>query len=470
MSRTNARYLSGCVVTLVGGVVGCLSPTTASAQAIPVACKSDVVFFLDQSVSMNWDCGLCESLLEAMRQLKGTSVDYQFTVYWAPLNVPINPGDTVSPCYLRLRNVLNSIDPGHPSFDPLSPYLGLQLELRDVATTLAVGQLPPACIPANECVLNPADPCTAGAAYNQPELVPQVGGPTLLFPCDENEDWGAVAAYVAQNHPWREAPCQGRRFYIPISDAAPRCGGFASDGGGQFPFCDDRPATLEPPFIGGSDWRITREASLCAIASRMWVMPIVGCKQCNECVECVETCLLPCRTGGGPGPSTNDTCPPANWQQTCVEPAVTSCNPGSCLLEQVRLFSYYTTGVEAFEDGPNGPFPDAPFGIGNKPYLVHPTFARYRTDTNPWINSVTDFLVYRLVEQGCLTPCESLDFNRDGLYPADEDLIDFLSVLAGGPCSNVCGRIDFNADCLFPADEDLIAFLARLAGEPCDLP
>jgi hypothetical protein len=98
---------------------------------------------------------------------------------------------------------------------------------------------------------------------------------------------------------------------------------------------------------------------------------------------------------------------------------------------------------------------------------VHPTLTRYRSDGNPWINSVTDFLVYRLLEQGCSTPCESIDFNRDGLFPADEDLVDFLSVLAGGTCSNICGSIDFNADCLFPADDDLVEFLARLAGRLC---
>lgn len=62
--------------------------------------------------------------------------------------------------------------------------------------------------------------------------------------------------------------------------------------------------------------------------------------------------------------------------------------------------------------------------------------------------------------------CDSIDFNRDGLFPDDNDLVDFLVVLAGGSCSNdpSCGSIDFNGDGLFPDDNDLIAFLCQLAG------
>jgi len=31
--------------------------------------------------------------------------------------------------------------------------------------------------------------------------------------------------------------------------------------------------------------------------------------------------------------------------------------------------------------------------------------------------------------------CDSLDFNRDGVFPSDQDAIDFLSLWAGGPIS-----------------------------------
>jgi hypothetical protein len=64
--------------------------------------------------------------------------------------------------------------------------------------------------------------------------------------------------------------------------------------------------------------------------------------------------------------------------------------------------------------------------------------------------------------------CDSIDFNRNGLYPEDADLVDFLSVLAGGACSTSdCSDIDFNNDGLFPSDDDLLSFLRVLAGGSC---
>lgn len=67
-----------------------------------------------------------------------------------------------------------------------------------------------------------------------------------------------------------------------------------------------------------------------------------------------------------------------------------------------------------------------------------------------------------------LPPCNKIDFNNDGLFPDDTDLLDFLSVLAGGACSTGnCDSIDFNDDGLFPDDADLIAFLTVLSGGSC---
>lgn len=64
--------------------------------------------------------------------------------------------------------------------------------------------------------------------------------------------------------------------------------------------------------------------------------------------------------------------------------------------------------------------------------------------------------------------CDAIDFNGDGLFPDDADLVDFLSVLAGGGCSTgTCNDIDFNNDCLFPDDSDLVSFLRVLAGGSC---
>jgi hypothetical protein len=67
-----------------------------------------------------------------------------------------------------------------------------------------------------------------------------------------------------------------------------------------------------------------------------------------------------------------------------------------------------------------------------------------------------------------LPTCGDIDFNNDGLFPDDTDLIEFLNVLAGGSCSTEptpgCDSIDFNGDGLFPDDNDLLDFLILLAG------
>jgi hypothetical protein len=62
--------------------------------------------------------------------------------------------------------------------------------------------------------------------------------------------------------------------------------------------------------------------------------------------------------------------------------------------------------------------------------------------------------------------CDSIDFNNDQLFPADEDLIDLLRVLAGDTCET-CNDIDFNNDGLFPDDGDLVTFLRVVAGGSC---
>jgi hypothetical protein len=45
----------------------------------------------------------------------------------------------------------------------------------------------------------------------------------------------------------------------------------------------------------------------------------------------------------------------------------------------------------------------------------------------------TEFIRTVSVAQG--GQCDDIDFNNDGLFPDDSDLISFLSVLAGGACS-----------------------------------
>ncbi|HEX2836871.1 MAG TPA: hypothetical protein VHN77_01960 [Phycisphaerales bacterium] len=65
--------------------------------------------------------------------------------------------------------------------------------------------------------------------------------------------------------------------------------------------------------------------------------------------------------------------------------------------------------------------------------------------------------------------CDSIDFNGDGLFPDTQDIADFLTVFAGGPCSNDpnCGDIDYNNDGLFPDTLDIQSLLSIFAGGTC---
>ncbi|MFN7613838.1 MAG: hypothetical protein ACK5P8_01450 [Phycisphaerae bacterium] len=64
--------------------------------------------------------------------------------------------------------------------------------------------------------------------------------------------------------------------------------------------------------------------------------------------------------------------------------------------------------------------------------------------------------------------CNTIDINRNGVYPEDQDVIDFFTILAGGECSSGdCVGIDFNGNGVFPEDQDVIDYFAVLAGAPC---
>lgn len=62
--------------------------------------------------------------------------------------------------------------------------------------------------------------------------------------------------------------------------------------------------------------------------------------------------------------------------------------------------------------------------------------------------------------------CDSIDFNRNGVSPEDQDVIDFLNVLSGDECTT-CNDIDFNNNSVFPEDQDLIDFFLSFAGQHC---
>ncbi len=69
-------------------------------------------------------------------------------------------------------------------------------------------------------------------------------------------------------------------------------------------------------------------------------------------------------------------------------------------------------------------------------------------------------------------PCDTIDFNNNGVFPEDQDVIDFFDVLAGGSpntCDPIqgCNTIDFNNNGVFPEDQDVIDFFNVLAGGEC---
>ncbi len=62
--------------------------------------------------------------------------------------------------------------------------------------------------------------------------------------------------------------------------------------------------------------------------------------------------------------------------------------------------------------------------------------------------------------------CNDIDFNNNGVFPEDQDVIDFFSVLAGASCP-ACDDIDFNNDGVFPSDHDVETYFRVLAGGTC---
>jgi hypothetical protein len=64
--------------------------------------------------------------------------------------------------------------------------------------------------------------------------------------------------------------------------------------------------------------------------------------------------------------------------------------------------------------------------------------------------------------------CDCIDFNGDGVFPDNQDIIDFLDVFSGGVCpTGACGDIDFNNDLIFPDNQDVISLLRVFSGGPC---
>jgi hypothetical protein len=151
--------------------------------------------------------------------------------------------------------------------------------------------------------------------------------------------------------------------------------------------------------------------------------------------------------------------------------------------ERGGVFGYYTKfeddgsgGDRPFYWSPRAGFVDLqpanapPMQLGIVPqFVVSPDGTRFAI-AGTLLTGDPGLLRVALPQEGC----DSIDFNNDGLFPSDDDLTDFLSVLAGGTCSTAatstlgCNDIDFNNDGLFPSDDDLIAYLRVLAGGSCE--
>ncbi len=110
--------------------------------------------------------------------------------------------------------------------------------------------------------------------------------------------------------------------------------------------------------------------------------------------------------------------------------------------------------------------------IGNDFYPFHSLYAINLTtaDLTTYVTaepmrflSCADVAVFNAA---CAAGCDSIDFNNNTVFPEDQDLIDFFSVLAGAPCPT-CNDIDFNNNGVFPEDQDVIDFLNVLAGGSC---
>ena len=71
-----------------------------------------------------------------------------------------------------------------------------------------------------------------------------------------------------------------------------------------------------------------------------------------------------------------------------------------------------------------------------------------------------------LLRVKAVAACDNIDFNNNGVFPEDQDVIDFFNVLAGGECAT-CNDIDFNNNTVFPEDQDVIDFFNVLAGAEC---
>jgi hypothetical protein len=188
---------------------------------------------------------------------------------------------------------------------------------------------------------------------------------------------------------------------------------------------------------------------------------------------CIQTVAAQCIAGGGTFLGVNIACAPNNTCPTgaCCLPTgecVGSVTAAQCAAQSGTFRGVGTTCVNA-----NCPPPTGACCVNNGAACFVLTQAVCAgIPGSSWQGALTTCADANNDGQAdaCATGnvCGDIDFNNDDLFPADEDLVDYLVVLAGGACSTGnCDTIDFNGDGLFPSDDDLLTLLCELAGGEC---
>ncbi|HEX2837491.1 MAG TPA: hypothetical protein VHN77_05125 [Phycisphaerales bacterium] len=116
---------------------------------------------------------------------------------------------------------------------------------------------------------------------------------------------------------------------------------------------------------------------------------------------------------------------------------------------------------------------DIRVGSSGSPVVVNGRVVGVATHANGCSNIATSVrstaFASAIAARTCPTGCDTVDFNRDALFPDTLDVAEFLNAFSGGACSNDpgCGDLDFNNDGLFPDTQDIASLLSVFSGGAC---
>jgi hypothetical protein len=461
-------------LTLAAGALFALQATPAALGQSDNLCggTGDVVFFLDTSGSMRCTyqpvpaIGEPEIIREAQCESMTAIIDNIEDAF-----LLLNPNITgTNPSYNFVFTVY--VTDWDPDFDLMQDRCLFQLDLLDTlyGDAFEVGDI-------RELIYNkPAPFCLSDPPQGsgcEPVLIPypQDTGPLPnrnRFEDTPSEDWARALAHVSVFHPWRQPTCDTfKRYYIPMSDEGPLCGSRPSTGpSNPLPGCDMR-VDADPDTFGdqpGPDRQAIVEAAACALRAGVRAFPIV-------------TACIDASTGTVPLFGEIIDVPPLAGPGAC-DPLVEICPRQPDPLR-------FCTCAGAGDVDPNDPLRRIRANTADDQCVVaaaelmaeltniaDPTsaFAKWLVIGDWRSFAIHQFIASRVDITVCADiDCDTIDFNNDGLFPADEDLIAFLAALAGAPCPPElgCGDIDFDGNCLYPDDGDLVAFLIVLAGGEC---